>query len=124
MPRIGISHPITETSKLYFNYGHMYQKMDPDYYFQMRRRNDYRLSWIGNPELAFEKTISYELGFDQALGKQYLIHVAAYYKDKNNAIWNEDATIVGSVIDYKNSVPVYSFFDEKVNMLLPVDLIN
>ena len=84
MPRIGISHPITESSKLYFNYGHMYQKMDPDYYFQMRRRNDYRLSWIGNPELAFEKTISYELGFDQAIGKQYLIHVAAYYKDKNN----------------------------------------
>jgi outer membrane receptor protein involved in Fe transport len=84
MPRIGISHPITETSKLYFNYGHMYQKMDPDYYFQMRRYNDYSLSWIGDPELKFERTVSYELGFDQAIGSQYLIHVAAYYKDKNN----------------------------------------
>lgn len=84
MPRLGISHPITETSKLYFNYGHMYQKMDPDYYFQMRRYGDYSLSWIGDPETQFEKTVSYELGFDQAIGRDYLIHIAAYYKDKSN----------------------------------------
>lgn len=83
MPRLGISHPITETSKLYFNYGHMYQKMDPDYYFQLRRYGDYSLSWIGNPETKFEKTVSYELGFDQAITSMYLVHVAAYYKDKN-----------------------------------------
>lgn len=84
MPRLGISHPITESSKLYFNYGHMYQKMDPDYYFQMRRYGDYSLSWIGDPETDFEKTVSYELGFDQAITNQYLIHVAAYYKDKSD----------------------------------------
>jgi len=84
MPRLGISHPITETSKLYFNYGHMYQKMSPDYYFQMRRYGDYSLAWIGNPEAKFERTVSYELGFDQAVGQDYLIHIAAYYKDKSN----------------------------------------
>ena len=84
MPRVGISHPITETSKLYFNYGHMYQKMDPDYYFQLRRYGDYSLSWIGDPETQFEKTVSYELGFDQAITNDYLLHIAAYYKDKTN----------------------------------------
>lgn len=84
MPRVGISHPITENSKLYFNYGHMYQKMDPDYYFQLRRYGDYSLAWIGDPEAKFERTVSYELGFDQALTQEYLLHVAAYYKDKNN----------------------------------------
>lgn len=84
MPRIGISHPITENSKLYFNYGHMYQKMDPDYYFQTRRYGDYSLSWLGDPEALFERTVSYELGFDQALTQEYLLHIAAYYKDKNN----------------------------------------
>jgi outer membrane receptor protein involved in Fe transport len=84
MPRLGISHPITETSKLYFNYGHMYQKMDPDYYFLVRRYGDYSLSWLGDPETQFEKTVSYELGFDQAITSMYLIHVAAYYKDKSN----------------------------------------
>jgi hypothetical protein len=84
LPRLNVSHPITVNSKLYFNYGHMRQKFIPDQLFGVRRVTGYQVTLIGNPALPMEKTIMYELGYDQALLDQYLIHVAAYYKDKSD----------------------------------------
>jgi len=84
LPRVGISHPISVDSKLYFNYGHMRQKFSPDALFSTRRVTGYRLSYFGDPELPMEKTIAYELGYDHSLFDQYLIHIAAYYKDKSD----------------------------------------
>lgn len=84
LPRLGINHPITVNSKLYFNYGHMRQRFQPDELFGIRRVTGGQMSLYGNPELPMEKTISYELGYDHALFNQYLFHVAAYYKDKSD----------------------------------------
>ncbi len=84
LPRLGISHPITTNSKLYFNYGHMRQRFSPDQLFGVRRVTSGRMSTFGNPELPMEKTIAYELGYDHALFEKLLIHVAAYYKDKTD----------------------------------------
>ncbi|MDD3807167.1 MAG: TonB-dependent receptor, partial [Candidatus Marinimicrobia bacterium] len=84
MPRIGISHPITVNSKLYFNYGHMRQRFSPDQLFGVRRVYGASLYYLGDPELPMEKTIAYELGYDHSLFEQYLIHIAAYYKDKSD----------------------------------------
>jgi hypothetical protein len=36
---------------------------------------------MGNPNMALEKTISYELGFEQNAFDMFLINLAAYYKD-------------------------------------------
>lgn len=84
LPRLGISHPITVNSKLYFNYGHQRQKFLPDELFGTRRVTGGQMSRFGDPELPMEKTIAYELGYDQSLFDQYLIHAAAYYKDKSD----------------------------------------
>ncbi|NQV13930.1 carboxypeptidase-like regulatory domain-containing protein [bacterium] len=90
-PRLAISHPITINSKLYFNYGHYRQVPTSESLFRMQRKavldsdreidDQSQLSYIGDPTLEQARTISYELGFDQALYNRYLLHIAAYYKD-------------------------------------------
>ncbi|MFC1629594.1 TonB-dependent receptor plug domain-containing protein, partial [Gemmatimonadota bacterium] len=61
-PRVGISHPVTERSVIYFNYGHFYQ--NPIYrnlYVQGTLEDSVPL--IGNPNMENEKTVSYEIGY-------------------------------------------------------------
>lgn len=84
LPRIGISHPISVNSKLYFNYGHMRQKFNPDYLFGVRRVTGGQMSSFGDPELPMEKTVAYEMGYDHSLFDKYLIHISGYYKDKSD----------------------------------------
>jgi outer membrane receptor protein involved in Fe transport len=80
-PRLGVSHPITENSKLYFNYGHFTQEPSSTYRFRLQREYNGLVTSIGNPNLIFERTIAYELGYEQSLLDQYLLAIAAYYKD-------------------------------------------
>ena len=42
---------------------------------------DAPIEWRGNPNLKPEKTVQYELGYEQVLLDEYLIHTAIYYKD-------------------------------------------
>jgi len=80
-PRLGVSHPITENSKLYFNYGHFCQEPSSTYRFRLQRESNGLVTSIGNPDLIFEKTIAYELGYAHSILDEYLINIAAYYKD-------------------------------------------
>jgi len=99
LPRIGISHPISVNSKLYFNYGHMRQKFNPDELFGVRRVTGGEMSTFGDPELPMEKTVAYELGYDHSLFDQYLLHVSAYYKDKSDQ---------SSTVGYESNTVNYS----------------
>ncbi len=83
-PRIGISHPITEDSKLYFNYGHFVSEPSSSMRFRLQRESNGLVTYIGNPDMMLEKTISYELGFEQNVMNEMLVNVAAYYKDVNH----------------------------------------
>jgi outer membrane receptor protein involved in Fe transport len=98
-PRIGISHPITASSKLYFNYGHFYSL--PNVYTM------YNLNYglpstgiadIGNPNLKPARTIAYELGYEQELFENILVRLTGYYKD----ITNESGPV--QYINYDQSV--------------------
>ena len=80
-PRISVSHPITDVSKLYFNYGHYRQMQTSENLYRVQRDNNNKLARIGDPSLPLAKTVSYELGFDQAISNNYLIRVSSYYKD-------------------------------------------
>lgn len=80
-PRLGISHPITENSKLFFNYGHFKQMPQYETLFRIQRTSDRKLTQIGDPNLILAKTIEYELGYDHVLFENYLLQLAAYYKD-------------------------------------------
>lgn len=84
-PRLGISHPITEDSKLYFNYGHFKQMPQYEGLFRIDRRPDGSLARIGDPSLTLAKTISYELGYDhQLFDNELLIQLTAFYRDVSN----------------------------------------
>ncbi|HVO73672.1 MAG TPA: TonB-dependent receptor, partial [Ignavibacteriaceae bacterium] len=85
-PRLGISHPITENSKLYFNYGHFKQFPAYEEIYRIGRSGAVGSSSgsvrnYGNPNLSQAKTISYELGYDHELFDMYLIQIAAFYND-------------------------------------------
>ncbi|MEJ2567919.1 MAG: TonB-dependent receptor, partial [candidate division WOR-3 bacterium] len=84
-PRLGISFPILEKSKLFFNYGHFYS-LPPNEDRYKIIWGDYRspIVFIGNPSLQMERTISYEVGFESSIASTYLARVSGYYKDTDN----------------------------------------
>ncbi|HDR05944.1 MAG TPA: TonB-dependent receptor, partial [Candidatus Marinimicrobia bacterium] len=72
-PRLGISHPISETAKLFFNYGHYYQLPSAENMFELEYQfSTSQVNYFGNPSLGLARTISYEVGFDKSLLDQYL----------------------------------------------------
>ncbi len=83
-PRLGVSHPITENSKLYFNYGHFLSEAQSTYRFRLQRESNGLVTFLGNRNLGMEKTIAYELGYEHNLGNMFLLKVAGYYKDVSN----------------------------------------
>ena len=80
-PRLGISHPITENSKLYFNYGHFRELPSYQEIFRISRPPAGGISSVGDPSLVQARTIAYELGYDLVLFNNYLLQIQAYYRD-------------------------------------------
>jgi outer membrane receptor protein involved in Fe transport len=80
-PRLAISHPITDNSKLYFNYGHFRALPSTSALYRVDRRYDQAIGYLANPNLTLEKTIQYEIGYDHNLFDLFLLHISAYYKD-------------------------------------------
>lgn len=85
-PRLGISHPITERSKLYFNYGHFYQAPSFQYFYKSATANLDVNTAIGNPNLEYEKTIQYELGVNTQISDYIVFDISGYYKDQYDLI--------------------------------------
>ncbi|MCX6122888.1 MAG: TonB-dependent receptor [Ignavibacteriales bacterium] len=83
-PRLGISHPISENAKLFFNYGHFKQVPQYESIFRIQRKNFQQMTSFGNPNIILAKTISYELGFDYVVFNDYLIQMAGFYNDITN----------------------------------------
>ena len=81
-PRIGISFPVTEQSKFYFNYGHF--RSNPPYYSMYLYRYRYTKNGLynmSNPNLEPPRTISYELGIATALLRSSVLKLSWYSKD-------------------------------------------
>ena len=86
-PRLGISHPVSESSVLHFAYGHYFQ-VPPFSYLYTNTKYDMGGHWplIGNPDLLPEKTISYEVGIESMLAEDLVIDVTGFYKDIDNLV--------------------------------------
>ena len=80
-PRLGVSFPITDASKLYFNYGHFRQRLNPSDLFIVQEINTGAIQTLGNPNHPMPRTVAYELGYEQSLFDQYLIRLAGFYRD-------------------------------------------
>jgi outer membrane receptor protein involved in Fe transport len=81
-PRLGVAFPVTEASKLYFNYGHFYQR--PPIPFMYNLQLTQGAVTVPTPDLPMARTVSYEFGYEQMFLSDFLINVTAYYKDVSN----------------------------------------
>ena len=84
-PRLGISHPITETSKVFFNYGHFLQPPVTDNIF-LQRTGGSAGGTVPNLAATWPRTISYELGFEVGFAESYLTRFTGFYKDVSDEL--------------------------------------
>jgi hypothetical protein len=100
-PRLGISHPISERAKLYFNYGHFYSMPSTNDMFRIQGEGvQSGVDALGNPNLDIPRTVAYELGVETNIGNLFMIHLSGYYKDVSNQVaWVEYTGFDGRV-DY------------------------
>lgn len=81
-PRLGISHPISDKTKLRFSYGYFFQNPDFERLFE---NNQYDLHvrepLFGQPNLDAERTISYEVGISHQFSDNVALNLTAYYRD-------------------------------------------
>jgi outer membrane receptor protein involved in Fe transport len=81
-PRVGVSFPITENSKLFFNYGHFRSMPTADDLYMIRRESfTGAINRVADPNSPLPRTVAYELGYEHALFDQFLVRVAGYYRD-------------------------------------------
>jgi len=99
-PRLGISFPITQRSKIYFNYGHFRQLLNPFDVFGIRQSRDGGIDVIGNPEHPMPQTVAYELGVDQNLFDQYLLRISGFYRDIRQQPRNVSYNGLGGLVNY------------------------
>ena len=82
-PRLGISHPITDRDVLHFTYGHYFEV--PRLYYLLRHAGTWYMygafGLYGNPNMNVERTISYEVGVEHAITRDFKIDVSGFYKD-------------------------------------------
>lgn len=93
MPRVAFSFPISDVASFSAHYDVLTQRpsgidmrFDPtDYYFILRQSSN---PFINNPNLKPEKTIDYEIGYQQILNekKNAALKISAFYRELRNQI--------------------------------------
>lgn len=114
-PRLGISHPISDVSKLFFHYGHAYS-MPPsgDMYEIHYGAPMSGIERIGNPSLLMPRTIAYELGYEHEFADMFLVRLTGYYKDVTNQIGdvmyiNYDESVAYNIAENDNYQDIRGF---------------
>jgi hypothetical protein len=105
-PRLGVSHPISENSKLYFNYGHFYSMPSSTHMYQIYWSGPEAgagITRLGNPSADLPQTVSYELGVEHNFRNLFLIHLAGYYKDVRNQTGYIYYTSFDESVDYRTT---------------------
>ncbi len=88
MPRIAFSFPISDEASFFAHYDILTKRptsgniFDPTDYQFLQTRNII----INNPNLLPEKTIDYEIGFQQVLTKTSSIKISAFYKEQRDQV--------------------------------------
>jgi outer membrane receptor protein involved in Fe transport len=105
-PRLGVSFPMTVNSKLYFNYGHFRQVLDARNLFQ------FQLGWngdvyrLGDPNQPLQRTVAYELGYEQNLFDKYLLRLSGFYRDTDDQTRAVTFTSIDRLVSYRLSEPL------------------
>ena len=113
-PRLGVAFPITVNSKLYFNYGHFYQR--PNVHFLYNQTVSPGAAIIPTSDLEMAKTIAYEFGYEQSFLNEFLINVSFYYKDiKNEPLYR-------TYIDFFEELYVSKYFPDAYRDIRGIEL--
>ena len=89
-PRLGVSHPISETSVMHFAYNYQNQLPQMQFIFTTARPQDAIISntpiVVGSSNLKPQITVTYEVGLQKQLGENYVMDIQAYYKNIYNYV--------------------------------------
>ncbi|MFC1481373.1 carboxypeptidase-like regulatory domain-containing protein [Candidatus Neomarinimicrobiota bacterium] len=85
-PRLSISHPIGETAKVFFNWGHYYQEQKFERQYLYYRRDKLSQQNYGDPELPFKKATQIEVGYEHNIANAYHVALSGFYKDVKNML--------------------------------------
>lgn len=105
-PRLGIAFPVTAESKLFFNYGHFRQSLDPQNLFMVREIVTGAVDRMGNPNHPLPRTISYELGYEHSLMNQFLVRASGYYKALEDQVRQVRYVSLDERVDYNRMEPL------------------
>ena len=97
-PRLGVSFPVEENTRLHFNYGVYYQ--EPRFtYLYLNYQGDVTTGrpLLGNPDLEPEETTAYELGFDHLVNEELRLTATAYFKDVKDLVTTRNDGTFGSM---------------------------
>ncbi len=89
MPRIAFSFPISDEALFFAHYDVLSQRpvnngaTPYDYYFL---RENSVLTTLGNPDLKPERTIDYQVGFTQGLGKTSVLTISGIYRELKDMV--------------------------------------
>ena len=111
-PKVRIAFPITVNSKLYFNYGSYRQQLTAQESFQVYQAVRGEIYSIGDPSNPMPLTVSYEVGYEQALQNAYLLRLGGYYKDnslQSRPVYYES---IDAEVTYRRQSP-YSYSDTR-----------
>jgi len=89
-PRLGVSHPISETAVMHFAYNYQNQLPQMQYIFTTQTWEDAITSnqavVVGTPDLEPQVTVTYEVGLQKQLSEYYVMDIQAYYKNIYNYV--------------------------------------
>ncbi|MCI0513444.1 TonB-dependent receptor [candidate division KSB1 bacterium] len=89
MPRLGISHPITDLDKLYFYFGRFTQAVDWNFLYIQDTQSSNAFKLYGNPNLESQQVTSYELGIEHGFNDVLTMKVAGFFKDYSGLVNTE-----------------------------------
>ena len=110
MPRLAFSFPISKDAGFFAHYDVLVQRPQANavistaldyYYFEDGQRFSSEFAPAGNPNLRPEKTIDYEVGFQQKISSSSAIKVSAYYKELRDMIQRRTFNFVPTVGSYE-----------------------
>ncbi len=90
-PRLAIAYPITDRGVLHFSYGHFFQIPSFNYLynnseFEVPEGSSVASVRMGNADLEPQRTVQYEVGFQQQFGENIGVDVTGFYKDISNLL--------------------------------------